>query len=216
MKGLILNAGDHAADIDYFFDQENADDFRESLDQVRNTSKCLLMHRNPLAIFGDRHSWTEGSSTNPNCSPSGQALGSGLMPHRLRLSIRVGFLLILGAGVIFGASWLSRSGSAKTEPSQADLVSFCTGMESDAEYIVGLDSRIIRRAGPMVLSKSFVRGAPPNEGIWRRPRRRFRNVPDAGFQGAAARTLIRDYEALKIRSKAYCRLIKSSSEKAAS
>ena len=52
VKGLILNAGYHAADIDYFFDQENADDFGESLDQVRNTSKCLLMHRNPALRGG--------------------------------------------------------------------------------------------------------------------------------------------------------------------
>ena len=50
--------GDMVLDFSYFFDDVNADDLAESIDQVRNTRKCLLMHRNPLT-WGDGHNRTE-------------------------------------------------------------------------------------------------------------------------------------------------------------
>ena len=50
--------GDMFLDFSYFFEDENAGDLAESIDQVRHNSKCLLMHRNPFT-WGDRHNWTE-------------------------------------------------------------------------------------------------------------------------------------------------------------
>lgn len=50
--------GDMVLDFSYFFDDENAGDLAESIGQVRNNRKCLLMHRNPFT-WGDRHNWTE-------------------------------------------------------------------------------------------------------------------------------------------------------------
>ncbi len=65
--GRIELYGYYASDFDYFFDPSQVGDFRESRLQVKNTDKCLLLHRNPGAIWGDRHNWTEASGTNPDC-----------------------------------------------------------------------------------------------------------------------------------------------------
>jgi hypothetical protein len=51
--------GDIVFDWSYFFEDTNAGDLAESIDQVRHNRKCLLMHRNPFLAFGDRHKWTE-------------------------------------------------------------------------------------------------------------------------------------------------------------
>lgn len=66
VRGLIQRAGYRVADFDYFFDPHTAqvNDFGQALTNVRNTSRCLVMHRNPANYLpgADRHNWTYRSA----------------------------------------------------------------------------------------------------------------------------------------------------------
>jgi hypothetical protein len=66
LRGQLAAFAFAASDFNYFFDNQQAGDFGEAINNIKNNRRCLAMDRNPTAT-GDRHNWTYREASDSHC-----------------------------------------------------------------------------------------------------------------------------------------------------
>lgn len=67
LKNRMQKLAFYISDFDYFFDNDNNPDFATAMTDVGRHRSCLMMHRNPLEPWGDRHNWTWRPDEDRHC-----------------------------------------------------------------------------------------------------------------------------------------------------